>query len=45
MVNNFDGFILEKQVVSLILENDLNASADFLKRLEKIKDKSKENVF
>jgi hypothetical protein len=41
MVNNFKEFILENKVVSLILENDLNASSDFLKRLEKIKDKSK----
>lgn len=41
MLNNFDGFLLEKQVINLILENDLNASVDFLKRLEKIKDKSK----
>jgi len=41
MVNNFDDFILEKQVISLILENDLNASFNFLKRLSKIKDKSK----
>jgi len=41
MINNFDGFILEKQVISLILENDLKASYDFLSRLKKIKDKSK----
>jgi hypothetical protein len=41
MVNNFSDFILEKQMVSLILENDLNASPEFLSRLDKIKDKSK----
>jgi len=41
MINNFDGFILEKKVVSLILENDLKASYEFLKRLRKIRDKSK----
>jgi hypothetical protein len=41
MVNNFDVFILEKRVVSLILENDLNGSYEFLKRLRKIRDKSK----
>ncbi len=41
MVNNFGDFILEKQVVSLILENDLKASYEFLKRLRKIRDKSK----
>ena len=41
MVNNFDNFIVEKQVISLILENDLNASPEFLSRLKKIKDKSK----
>ena len=41
MINNFGGFILEKQVVSLILENDLKASTDFLLRLNKIKDRSK----
>ena len=41
MVNNFEGFILESKVVSLILENDLNASPDFLSRLDKIKDKNK----
>jgi len=41
MINNFDGFILEKQVISLILENDLNASHEFLTRLNKIRDKSK----
>ena len=36
MVNDFEKFILEKKVVSLILENDLMASFNFLKRLEKI---------
>jgi hypothetical protein len=41
MVNDFEKFILEKKVVSLILENDLMASFNFLKRLEKIRDKSK----
>jgi hypothetical protein len=41
MLNNFGGFVLEKQVISLILENDLKASYDFLSRLKKIKDKSK----
>ena len=41
MVNNFSEFILEKKVISLILENDLNASPEFLSRLNKIKDKSK----
>jgi len=41
MVNNFDNFIVEKQVISLILENDLKASYNFLKRLRKIRDKSK----
>ena len=41
MINNLDGFILEKQVISLILENDLNASPEFLARLNKIKDRSK----
>jgi hypothetical protein len=41
MVNNFNEFILESNVVSLILENDLNASPEFLSRLNKIKDKSK----
>jgi hypothetical protein len=41
MLNNFDGFILEKQVISLILENDLKSSPEFLMRLKKIKDKSK----
>lgn len=41
MVNNFNEFILENKVVSLILENDLKASVDFLSRLNKIKDKSK----
>jgi len=41
MVNNFNEFILESNVVSLILENDLNSSPEFLSRLNKIKDKSK----
>ena len=41
MVNNFNEFILESKVVSLILENDLKASPDFLSRLKKIKDRSK----
>jgi hypothetical protein len=41
MVNNFDEFILESKVVSLVLENDLNSSPEFLMRLKKIKDKSK----
>jgi hypothetical protein len=41
MLNNFNGFILEKQVVSLLLENDLNASPEFLARLKKIRDRSK----
>jgi len=41
MVNNFDNFIVEKQVISLILENDLKASHDFINRLNKIKGKSK----
>ena len=41
MINNFEGFILENKVISLILENDLNASPDFLSRLNKIRDKSK----
>jgi len=41
MINNFNEFILESKVVSLILENDLNASPEFLSRLKKIKDKSK----
>jgi hypothetical protein len=41
MLNNFNEFILESKVVSLILENDLKASPDFLSRLKKIKDKSK----
>ena len=41
MVNNFANFIIEKQVVSLILENDLKASYNFLNRLRKIRDKSK----
>jgi len=41
MINNFDEFILEKQMVSLILENDLNASPEFLTRLNKIRNKSK----
>jgi len=41
MINNFNEFILEKQVISLILENDLKASYDFLSRLKKIKDRSK----
>jgi hypothetical protein len=41
MLNNFNEFILENKVVSLILENDLKASPDFLSRLKKIKDRSK----
>ena len=41
MVNNFGDFILEQKVVSLILENDLKASYEFLKRLRAIRDKSK----
>jgi hypothetical protein len=41
MINNFDGFIVEKQMISLILENDLNASPEFLARLNRIKDRSK----
>ena len=41
MLNNFNEFILESKVVSLILENDLNASPEFLSRLNKIKDRSK----
>ena len=41
MLNNFNEFILENKVVSLILENDLNASPEFLSRLNKIKDRSK----
>ena len=41
MVNNFNEFILESKVVSLVLENDLNSSPEFLMRLKKIKDKSK----
>lgn len=41
MVNNFNEFILESKVVSLILENDLKSSPDFLSRLKKIKDRSK----
>lgn len=41
MLNNFDEFILESKVVSLILENDLKASYDFLSILKKIKDRSK----
>jgi len=41
MLNNFNEFILESKVVSLILENDLNASPEFLSRLKKIKDRSK----
>ena len=41
MVNNFNEFILESKVVSLILENDLKSSPEFLMRLKKIKDKSK----
>jgi len=41
MVNNFGNFILEEKVVSLILENDLKGSYEFLKRLRKIRDKSK----
>jgi len=41
MLNNFNEFILESKVVSLILENDLKASPDFLSRLKKIKDRSK----
>lgn len=41
MVNNLEGFILEKQLISLILENDLNASPEFLSRLNKIRDRSK----
>ena len=41
MLNNFNEFILESKVVSLILENDLKSSPDFLSRLNKIKDKSK----
>jgi hypothetical protein len=41
MLNNFNEFILENKVVSLILENDLKSSPDFLSRLKKIKDRSK----
>jgi len=41
MLNNFNEFILENKMVSLILENDLKASPDFLSRLKKIKDRSK----
>jgi hypothetical protein len=41
MVNNFNEFILESKVVSLVLENDLNSSPEFLMRLQKIKDRSK----
>jgi hypothetical protein len=41
MVNNFNGFLNESKIVELILENDLNASPDFLSRLNKIRDKSK----
>ncbi len=41
MINNFDGYLLESKMVSLILENDLNASPEFLSRLNKIRDRSK----
>ena len=41
MLNNFNEFILESKVVSLLLENDLNASQEFLMRIQKIKDRSK----
>jgi hypothetical protein len=41
MLNNFNEFILENKVVSLVLENDLKSSPDFLSRLKKIKDRSK----
>lgn len=41
MLNKYDDFILEKRIVSLILENDLRASEDFMDRLDQIKSKSK----
>jgi hypothetical protein len=41
MLNNFNEFILESKVVSLVLENDLNASPEFLMRIQKVKDRSK----
>lgn len=40
MINNYNSFILEKRVISLILESDLMASNDFIFKLSKIKDKS-----
>ena len=40
MINNYNSFILEKRVISLILESDLMASNDFIFKLLKIKDKS-----
>jgi hypothetical protein len=41
MLNNFNQYISESKMIELILENDLNASPEFLSRLGKIKDKSK----
>jgi len=41
MINNFDDYLLESKVVELILENDLNASPEFLERLKKIRNRSK----
>ncbi len=40
MIDNYSNFILEKRIISLILESDLMASNDFLFKLSQIKDKS-----
>lgn len=40
MIDNYNDFILEKKVISLILEGDLTASNDFLFKLSQIRDKS-----
>ena len=41
MLNKYNQFILEKKVYSLILENDLKASQDFLTKLDSIRKRSK----
>ena len=41
MVNKYNEFILEKKIYSLILENNLKATADFKDKLFHIKNRSK----
>jgi len=41
MLNKYSEFILEKKIFSLILENDLRATADFIDKLFHIKNRNK----